>query len=165
MKCNRCISWMIPAVPDQSATGRVAAALLMSFPQISLEPRAASNWSGETGKMKAHQFPTCSVLYLKHRCFLSLRHVSFVDCPGHDILMATMLNGAAVMDAALLLIGTCLSSEPLPSGQTPSQFIAECVIILSPFFSGQRAMSSASDIRASGCHRDHEAEAHPHPAE
>lgn len=32
------------------------------------------------------------------------RHVSFVDCPGHDILMATMLTGAAVMDAALLLI-------------------------------------------------------------
>lgn len=38
-------------------------------------------------------------------CF---RHVSFVDCPGHDILMATMLNGAAVMDAALLLIGQSL---------------------------------------------------------
>lgn len=37
--------------------------------------------------------------------FLYNRHVSFVDCPGHDILMATMLNGAAVMDAALLLIG------------------------------------------------------------
>lgn len=33
-----------------------------------------------------------------------LKHVSFVDCPGHDILMATMLTGAAVMDAALLLI-------------------------------------------------------------
>ena len=30
--------------------------------------------------------------------------MSFVDCPGHDILMATMLNGAAVMDAAMLLI-------------------------------------------------------------
>lgn len=29
---------------------------------------------------------------------------SFVDCPGHDILMSTMLSGAAVMDAALLLI-------------------------------------------------------------
>ena len=38
------------------------------------------------------------------------RHVSFVDCPGHDILMATMLNGAAVMDAALLLIGQYFSS-------------------------------------------------------
>lgn len=33
-----------------------------------------------------------------------VRHLSFVDCPGHDILMATMLTGAAVMDAALLLI-------------------------------------------------------------
>ena len=31
-------------------------------------------------------------------------HVSFVDCPGHDTLMATMLAGAAVMDAALLLV-------------------------------------------------------------
>ena len=33
-----------------------------------------------------------------------VRHVSFVDCPGHDLLMATMLAGAAVMDSALLLI-------------------------------------------------------------
>jgi translation initiation factor 2 gamma subunit (eIF-2gamma) len=33
-----------------------------------------------------------------------LRHISFVDCPGHDVLMATMLTGAAVMDAAMLLI-------------------------------------------------------------
>ena len=36
------------------------------------------------------------------------RHISFVDCPGHDILMATMLNGAAVMDAALLLVGNTI---------------------------------------------------------
>ena len=41
----------------------------------------------------------------KFNVSLFFRHVSFVDCPGHDILMATMLNGAAVMDAALLLIG------------------------------------------------------------
>ena len=39
------------------------------------------------------------------------RHISFVDCPGHDILMATMLNGAAVMDAALLRV----SSNEVPS--------------------------------------------------
>ena len=40
-----------------------------------------------------------------------IHHVSFVDCPGYDILMATMLNCAAVMDAALLLVAaneTCL---------------------------------------------------------
>ena len=42
------------------------------------------------------------------------RHVSFVDCPGHDILMATMLNGAAVMDAALLLVA---GNEPCPQPQ------------------------------------------------
>ena len=46
------------------------------------------------------------------------RHVSFVDCPGHDILMATMLNGAAVMDAALLLIGEKdLEQFPIQSAQ------------------------------------------------
>jgi len=38
-----------------------------------------------------------------------VRHISFVDCPGHDILMATMLTGAAVMDAALLLIAGNMS--------------------------------------------------------
>ena len=43
-----------------------------------------------------------------------VRHVSFVDCPGHDILMATMLNGAAVMDGALLLIA---SNESCPQPQ------------------------------------------------
>lgn len=44
-----------------------------------------------------------------------VRHVSFVDCPGHDILMSTMLSGAAVMDAALLLIA---GNESCPQPQT-----------------------------------------------
>lgn len=50
LKHCRCTSWTTPAVPGQSATGRVAAAPLMSSPQISLEPKAASNWSGETAE-------------------------------------------------------------------------------------------------------------------
>ena len=50
-----------------------------------------------------------------------LRHVSFVDCPGHDILMATMLNGAAVMDAALLLIA---GNETCPQPQTAEHLAA-----------------------------------------
>ena len=49
------------------------------------------------------------------------RHVSFVDCPGHDILMATMLNGAAVMDAAMLLIA---GNEPCPQPQTSEHLAA-----------------------------------------
>lgn len=53
--------------------------------------------------------------------FTLQRHVSFVDCPGHDILMATMLNGAAVMDAALLLIA---GNESCPQPQTSEHLAA-----------------------------------------
>jgi translation initiation factor 2 subunit 3 len=49
------------------------------------------------------------------------RHVSFVDCPGHDILMATMLNGAAVMDAAILLVA---GNETCPQPQTSEHLAA-----------------------------------------
>ena len=49
------------------------------------------------------------------------RHVSFVDCPGHDTLMATMLAGAAVMDAALLLVA---GNQPYPQPQTREHLIA-----------------------------------------
>ncbi|OZJ01684.1 Eukaryotic translation initiation factor 2 subunit gamma [Bifiguratus adelaidae] len=50
-----------------------------------------------------------------------IRHVSFVDCPGHDILMTTMLSGAAVMDAALLLIA---GNESCPQPQTAEHLAA-----------------------------------------
>ncbi|KAF1768973.1 hypothetical protein GCK72_000786 [Caenorhabditis remanei] len=53
--------------------------------------------------------------------FTCVRHVSFVDCPGHDILMATMLNGAAVMDAAFLLVA---ANEPCPQPQTSEHLAA-----------------------------------------
>eukprot|EP01017_Pseudomicrothorax_dubius_P031585 TRINITY_DN4050_c0_g1_i1.p1 TRINITY_DN4050_c0_g1~~TRINITY_DN4050_c0_g1_i1.p1 ORF type:complete len:470 (+),score=148.38 TRINITY_DN4050_c0_g1_i1:58-1467(+) len=54
--------------------------------------------------------------------FLNLiRHISFVDCPGHDILMATMLTGAAVMDAALLLVA---ADKPCPQPQTSEHLAA-----------------------------------------
>jgi translation initiation factor 2 subunit 3 len=56
------------------------------------------------------------------------RHVSFVDCPGHDILMATMLNGAAVMDAAMLLIA---GNEPCPQPQTSEHLAAVEIMRLS----------------------------------
>lgn len=50
-----------------------------------------------------------------------VRHVSFVDCPGHDILMATMLTGAAVMDAALLIVA---SNMECPQPQTSEHLAA-----------------------------------------
>ncbi|KAG5249123.1 eukaryotic translation initiation factor family protein [Salix suchowensis] len=64
--------------------------------------------------------PVCDV-DPKH-CRMNLfRHVSFVDCPGHDILMATMLNGAAIMDGALLLIA---ANESCPQPQTSEHLAA-----------------------------------------
>jgi translation initiation factor 2 subunit 3 len=44
-----------------------------------------------------------------------IKHISFVDCPGHEILMATMLNGASIMDTALLIIA---GNEKCPQPQT-----------------------------------------------
>ncbi|KAH7948334.1 hypothetical protein HPB52_020604 [Rhipicephalus sanguineus] len=71
------------------------------------------------GSSKEDDFP-CDRLGCNGR-FRLLRHVSFVDCPGHDILMATMLNGAAVMDAALLLIA---GNESCPQPQTSEHLAA-----------------------------------------
>jgi translation initiation factor 2 subunit 3 len=55
------------------------------------------------------------------RTYYLRRHISLVDCPGHDILMATMLNGAAVMDAALLLVA---GNETCPQPQTSEHLAA-----------------------------------------
>lgn len=55
------------------------------------------------GSDKEDEFP-CDRPSCKGK-FKLIRHISFVDCPGHEVLMATMLNGASVMDAALLVIG------------------------------------------------------------
>ena len=45
----------------------------------------------------------------------ALRKVSFVDAPGHETLMATMLSGSAIMDGALLLVA---ANEDCPQPQT-----------------------------------------------
>ncbi len=50
-----------------------------------------------------------------------LRKVSFVDAPGHEVLMATMLSGAALMDGALLVIA---ANEKCPQPQTREHFVA-----------------------------------------
>jgi translation initiation factor 2 subunit 3 len=50
-----------------------------------------------------------------------IRHVSFVDCPGHDILMSTMISGSAVMSSALLLIA---GNEECPQPQTSEHLAA-----------------------------------------
>lgn len=50
-----------------------------------------------------------------------LRSVSFVDAPGHETLMATMLSGAALMDGALLMVA---ANEKCPQAQTKEHLMA-----------------------------------------
>ena len=50
-----------------------------------------------------------------------LRTVSFVDAPGHESLMATMLAGATIMDGAFLLIA---ANEECPQPQTREHIMA-----------------------------------------
>ncbi len=50
-----------------------------------------------------------------------VRKVSFVDAPGHESLMATMLSGATIMDGALLLVA---ANESCPQPQTREHLMA-----------------------------------------
>ncbi len=54
-----------------------------------------------------------------------LRAVSFVDAPGHETLMETMLSGAAIMDGALLLVA---ANERCPQPQTREHLYALDII-------------------------------------
>lgn len=49
------------------------------------------------------------------------RRMSYVDAPGHEILMATMLSGAALMDGAILVVA---ANEPCPQPQTQEHLVA-----------------------------------------
>ena len=49
-----------------------------------------------------------------------LRYVSFIDAPGHEMLMATMLSGAAIIDSAILVVAANEGIKP----QTREHFMA-----------------------------------------
>jgi len=66
--------------------------------------------------------PTCP--NCEGECEL-LRSVSFVDAPGHETLMATMLSGAAIMSGALLLVA---ANEKCPQPQTKEHLMALSII-------------------------------------
>ncbi|OFV66548.1 MAG: translation initiation factor IF-2 subunit gamma [Candidatus Syntrophoarchaeum butanivorans] len=75
--------------------------------------------------------PEPSCYTVKEKCEVcgaktkEVRTVSFVDSPGHETLMATMLSGAAIMNGAILVIA---ASEPCPRPQTKEHLMALDVI-------------------------------------
>ena len=52
---------------------------------------------------------------------IPIRKVSFVDAPGHETLMATMLSGAALMQGAVLVIA---ANEKCPQPRTAEHLMA-----------------------------------------
>ncbi|MEM3408036.1 MAG: translation initiation factor IF-2 subunit gamma [Candidatus Micrarchaeia archaeon] len=46
---------------------------------------------------------------------IPLRKISFVDAPGHETLMATVISASSILDGALLIIA---ANEPCPQPQT-----------------------------------------------
>ena len=75
----------------------------------------------------------------------TLRKVSFVDSPGHETLMATMLSGAAIMDGAVLVIA---ANEPCPQPQTKEHLMALDVIGVKDVIVVQNKIDIVSKERA-----------------
>ena len=68
-----------------------------------------------TGELKAGAMPPSGEWSL-------VAHLSFVDCPGHEAYLATMLGGASVMDSACLIIAA--NQDQIPQPQTLEHLIA-----------------------------------------
>jgi translation initiation factor 2 subunit 3 len=74
-----------------------------------------------------------------------VRAISFVDAPGHEALMATMLSGAAVMDGAILVIA---ADEPCPQPQTREHLAAAEVIGINNIIIVQNKIDIVEEKRA-----------------
>lgn len=82
-----------------------------------------------------------------------IKVVSFVDAPGHETLMATMLSGAAIMNGALLVVA---ANEKCPQPQTREHLTAleimgiKNIIIVQnkiDLVTKERAMESYNEIK------------------
>jgi translation initiation factor 2 subunit 3 len=80
----------------------------------------------------------------------AVRQISFVDCPGHEVLMATMLNGAAVMDAAMLVVA---ANEEFPQPQTLEHLAAMEIMQLKHLIVLQNKVDIVSRAQAQAQHK------------
>jgi len=79
------------------------------------------------------------------------RRVSYVDAPGHEILMATMLSGAALMDGAILVVA---ANEPCPQPQTREHLVALEIIGINNIVVVQNKVDVVSPERARESYRE-----------
>jgi len=74
-----------------------------------------------------------------------VRKISFVDAPGHEILMATTISGVALMDAAILVIA---ANEPCPQPQTREHYQALRISGIENFIIAQNKIELISPEQA-----------------
>ncbi|MFX1250237.1 MAG: translation initiation factor IF-2 subunit gamma [Promethearchaeota archaeon] len=74
-----------------------------------------------------------------------LRRVSFVDAPGHEVFMATMLSGASLLDGAILVIA---ANEPCPMPQTREHLAAMKIVGMEHLIVAQNKIELVSDEKA-----------------
>ena len=74
-----------------------------------------------------------------------IRRISFVDAPGHEVLMATMLSGAAIMDAVVLVIS---ATEQVPMPQTREHLAAMNIIDMEKLLVVQNKIELVSEEEA-----------------
>ncbi|ADD08612.1 translation initiation factor IF-2 subunit gamma [Candidatus Aciduliprofundum boonei] len=80
-----------------------------------------------------------------------LRVVSFVDAPGHETLMATMLSGAAIMNGALLVIA---ANQKCPQPQTKEHLMALDIVGVKKIIIVQNKIDLVDDDRARENYRE-----------
>ncbi|MFX0090154.1 MAG: translation initiation factor IF-2 subunit gamma [Candidatus Hodarchaeota archaeon] len=74
-----------------------------------------------------------------------LRRVSFVDAPGHEVFMATMLSGASLLDGAILVIA---ANEKCPMPQTREHLAAMQIVGMEHLIVAQNKIELVSDEQA-----------------
>lgn len=80
-----------------------------------------------------------------------VRWISFVDVPGHEMLMAVMLAGATLMDGVIFLID---ASQPCPRPQTREHFTALTIVGVRRMVVVQNKIDIVSKERAKESYRE-----------
>jgi translation initiation factor 2 subunit 3 len=80
-----------------------------------------------------------------------LRRVSFVDCPGHEVLMATLLSGATMMNGAILLIS---ANSKCPQPQTREHLAAMDILKIPNIVIAQNKIELVSEDDAASNYKD-----------
>lgn len=79
------------------------------------------------------------------------RMISFVDAPGHETLMATVLSGSALMDGAILVIA---ANEPCPQPQTREHLMALTISGIENVIIAQNKIDLVDEQRARENYRE-----------